>query len=286
MNNRPLTSPQPPLRSSALAALLGAACFLSSCTAPVPQGAPRNEGAAVTAGLSRHSSDTAHAAPERPGLGTMYGEKKESKIHSTYFVRARKTRPLCTGKVFYNDHDGAKAMLLDRRFDRGWGPVTLGDGRVSFGLQDSSGRYLQSYRSGKDRIFVGKRGQRYTIVAKNLTSSRLELVFSVDGLDVIDGRPASFSKRGYVLDPGQLIRVKGFRQSEEHVAAFRFSSVGESYAERKHGSSRNVGVIGLAAFHEQGTRPQPWSHTDMRRRLDADPFPRSSPFATPPPTND
>jgi hypothetical protein len=44
--------------------------------------------------------------------------------------------------------------------------------------------------------------------------------------------------------------VDGFRTSTTQVAAFRFSAVADSYAERK-GKGRNVGVIGVAIFNEK-----------------------------------
>lgn len=67
---------------------------------------------------------------------------------------------------------------------------------------------------------------------------RLEVVLSVDGLDVLDGGPASFRKRGYVVPSHGQISVDGFRQSTDAVAAFRFSSVRESYANQKYGETR------------------------------------------------
>ena len=74
-----------------------------------------------------------------------------------------------------------------------------------------------------------------------------QIVLSVDGLDVLDGRPASFRKRGYILNPRQKLVVEGFRQSTEAVAAFRFGPVRESYAAEKYHNTRNVEVIGIAS---------------------------------------
>src|SRR5437667_11949667 len=107
---------------------------------------------------------------------------------------------------------------------------------------------------------------------------RLEIVLSVAGLDVIDGRPASFRKRGYILNPHQELVVEGFRQSTEAVAAFRFGPVRESYAAQNYHNIRNVGVIGIALFNEAGS--DPWASEEVRRRLKANPFPGR--FATPP----
>jgi len=89
----------------------------------------------------------------------------------------------------------------------------------------------------------------------NPTAQRIEAVVSVDGLDVIDGESADYAtKRGYVVPAHGELRIEGFRVSTAEVAAFRFSSVADSYAGRK-GKARNVGVVGLAVFEEK-ERPQ------------------------------
>lgn len=131
---------------------------------------------------------------------------------------------------------------------------------------------------GDEWFVVGEEGRRYSIEVRNRSDVRLESVLSVDGLDVLDVRPASLRKRGYVIDPHRSLVVEGFRQSLGSVAAFRFSPVRESYAQEKYHNTRNVGVIGLAVFNQEGTYP--WTDREVDRRLGADPFPKR--FATPP----
>lgn len=94
----------------------------------------------------------------------------------------------------------------------------------------------------------------------------------MDGLDVMDGQSASLKKRGYILDPGQEFAVEGFRTGTDTVATFRFGTVAESYSNQRHGTARNVGVIGLASFDED--------NRDADRRTEADAFPGT--WATPP----
>ena len=89
---------------------------------------------------------------------------------------------------------------------------------------------------------------------------------------------ASVRKRGYLIAPHRTPVAEGFRQSTEAVAAFRFSTVRESYAQEKYRSTRNVGVIGIAIFNERGTFP--WSSREIEKRLRANPFPGG--FATTP----
>jgi hypothetical protein len=104
------------------------------------------------------------------------------------------------------------------------------------------------------------------------------VVASVDGLDVIDGRPADLHKRGYVLEPQQTLVIDGFRRNEYEVAAFRFGRVRESYAARTSGD-RNVGVIGVAVFAERGSV---WTTDELHRRDTANPFPGDRRYAPAP----
>ena len=87
-----------------------------------------------------------------------------------------------------------------------------------------------------------------------------------------------------LIDPHGDLEIEGWRTNTEEVASFRFGSVSSSYSARKHGKTRNVGVIGLALFHERGDSPRFWGtprgHQDVVRRQTADPFPNR--FATPP----
>jgi hypothetical protein len=247
--------------------------------APPPGLEPSSEAAPRDAAKKEDTSR--RSAESRPGLGTEWGETRHSRITTVPFVRADRQSPFATSTVFYNDSAGARAMA-------GGGTtfaqraIEVGDGIVTFGLRDGdSGRFLTGFESSGRDYVVGEAGQRYVIVVQNHAPMRIEVVVTVDGLDVIDGKPGAFNKRGYLVDPNGTLEIDGFRQSEDAVAAFRFGSVRDSYANRKAGGdARNVGVIGVALFHEQGTSPAAWSE-EARRRHGADPFPGR--FAAPPP---
>lgn len=217
---------------------------------------------------------------ERPGLGTSWGESRQSDVTRVPFSRGDANNPFSTLAVYYNDAEGTKAMMSASGTTRpASGLFSVANGALSMGLRDENGSWLTAFTAGSKNYIVGEAGRRYTIVVRNATPFRIECVISVDGLDVIDGRDASFAKRGYLVEGNKEIEVDGFRQSANSVAAFRFGSVSGSYAEQKHGESRNVGVIGLAVFNERGT--EPWNfNNDVNRRHDANPFPGQ--FAQPP----
>ncbi|HUB06973.1 MAG TPA: hypothetical protein VMB50_08230 [Myxococcales bacterium] len=123
-------------------------------------------------------------------------------------------------------------------------------GGYSLQLVDARGRRLPTFRQGGHTYVMGTAGQRYELRLRNLTDGRVEMVAAVDGRDVVDGRPSTLRKRGYVLGPHSEVRIEGFRLGEEHVAAFRFGSVKDSYAVRMGGDASDVGLVAVAVFTE------------------------------------
>jgi len=119
------------------------------------------------------------------------------------------------------------------------------------------GTRAQSFWHEGETFVLGQLGDRYTIRVSNHTGRRVEAVVSVDGRDVIDGKPGDFArKRGYLVPAWGQVEIDGWRLSQAQAAAFRFSSVADSYAARM-GNARNVGVIGVAIFPERLYRPAP-----------------------------
>ncbi len=217
-------------------------------------------------------------APEaRPGLATEWGETRYSSMSYAPFVRGAAT-PIDVATIHYNDAQLAamQAMQHGGRPTR-WVGVRHDGVRVS--LRDDGGEALPGYYAGDTVYVLGNAGQHYTIVIENTTPARFETVVSVDGLDVINGRPASMGQRGYILQPYGRVEVEGFRQSRDTVASFRFGSVGDSYAAQQ-GDARNVGVIGVALFAERGAVVD-LEQNEVELRERANPFPNG--FAPPPP---
>jgi hypothetical protein len=142
---------------------------------------------------------------------------------------------------------------------------------------------------------LGEPGQRYLLRVRNGSPRRIEVVASVDGLDVVDGRKASWDRRGYLVEPYGELSIDGFRLDRSAVAAFRFGSVASSYAASK-GDARDVGVVGVAVFPERPApppRPYPypspypypypyWGRDDERAapRSEAAPAPSEGPSAS------
>ena len=226
---------------------------------------------ACAGGDGKHlaSPVSGEASPEeRPGLGTSWGESRTSPASETAFARAS-GRPWATFAVYYDDAEGVAAQILWRGGPQP-APIRVGGSGVTVWLADEWGRALPGvWAAGRPHV-VGEAGQRYALVVQNLSGTRQEVVATVDGLDVVDGRPGSPEKRGYVVAPGQTLTIDGFRESWQEVAAFRFGRVADSYAART-GGDRDVGVVGVAFFDEAaGAR---FGDDEVWRRETADPFP-------------
>lgn len=267
-----------------ISAAAGAALWLSSCAqqafdpgvpaaarvegAPMPTTGPADEAASPVKPTERRP----RAAEERPGLATGFGETEESEWHRQSFVRAS-SKPVGAGLVFYNDKEGIEAMTGSKR--KVGGVETAAGEMIEWGIKGGGFGYLPTYKTyswGSRRFVMGEMGGHYSIVLKNRCKSRLEVVLSVDGLDVIDGKQAALSKRGYVIGPDETLEVKGWRTSPSTVARFNFTPVKGSYTNLKYGDHRNVGVIGMAVFAEEGVDPWTWMPREVNNRLQADPF--------------
>jgi len=222
------------------------------------------------------SSRAAEPVPDRPGLGTTFGESVSAPISFSPFVRSA-TTPWSQVVLHYNDADGVGAHAAYLGTQPQPLEIYAGDGSIGIALVDEAGRTLPGYMAQGRALIIGDDGARYRLVVRNGTTARFEIVASVDGLDVIDGKPADPNRRGYIVDPHGVLVIDGFRTSDASVAAFRFGRVAESYAAQTSGD-RNVGVVGFAIFAERGAV---WTPAELGRRDTADPFPQRG-YAVPP----
>lgn len=123
-------------------------------------------------------------------------------------------------------------------------------------MDRTTGETLPIYLHQGRRYVAGTPGNRYAIAVRNRTGGRLLAVMSVDGVNVVSGETAAWDQNGYVFDPGQRWEVRGWRKSQERIAAFEFTALPNSYAART-GRPQHVGVIGVALFREAKAAPAP-----------------------------
>ena len=91
--------------------LLFAACAVTPPAAVPEEHIARREGV---------SSSFGSAPPDRPGLGTKWGEKRNSLVGTVSFERANFNHPLPAAAIYYNDEAGIRAMAGRSRGSAGF----------------------------------------------------------------------------------------------------------------------------------------------------------------------
>jgi len=116
-----------------------------------------------------------------------------------------------------------------------------------------------SHPQNTNTYIEGRSGSKFSLYFKNNSYQRVLVVPSVDGLSVMDGKPASNDSDGYVVDAWSSLEVPGWRINKSKVGTFKFcpqGDVGHSpYVEELAREGFNVnpvnqGVIGLMIFDE------------------------------------
>lgn len=189
------------------------------------------------------------------GGATGWRKERSSGVADTRFIRAS-SEPVGTDVIYYDAPEAIKIMSNTATKRVGALQQTMGQ-MVEWGIKGHTG-FLATYKRdhGWGRRFVeGKKDQEYAIVVKNRCKSTLEIVASVDGMDVVDRKTASYFKRGYLIHPGATLEIDGFRTSTDSVATFKFSSVEGYYSKIRHADTRHIGVIGIAVFTQKDVNP-------------------------------
>lgn len=112
-----------------------------------------------------------------------------------------------------------------------------------------NGKAATQYTHDGDVYLEGRPGSTYELELRNNTSQDAEFVVSVDGLSIIDGKPAGAGSTGYIISAWQTARIKGWKVDSDIAAAFKFGAKAKSYAALSDdGDVQNTGVMGLQVF--------------------------------------
>ncbi|MES2467428.1 MAG: hypothetical protein V4675_09020 [Verrucomicrobiota bacterium] len=263
----------------AAAVLPLANCASGPGTAALPAPAPMAESvgyaapsAPLAASRETSSPTLAKRNKSRPGLATKAGDETWSAVADLPFYRKTTGQPDAVDSFHYNDETGARAMVeaLGGGHRRS-GSFSMAGGRLDVALKGTYSGPYQRYEAAGKRIVIGTPGSSYGILLSNRTKHTVEVVASVDSLDVMDGKPASVRKRGYIIPAKSELAIEGFRVNAQKVKSFVFGSVDASAA-AKAGVARNVGVIGLAVYDEDEAQSKLARLVESQKRGAADPF--------------
>lgn len=208
--------------------------FLSACA---PMLSPNNM-SAVDSSVQRANAD------ER--LGTKWGDEISSSV-STVSMRRLSPSPIEQTRILYADKN-----YLGRKINA----MSLVAGKISFSIESDNER-LPLYRDAGRYYLRGKAGQPYRLVYHNNSQRDIyEIVASVDGTDVLNGKKASRYNMGYMLRPKKTLVIEGFRKSDSAVASFIFSKPSDAYVANKATTelAKNTGIIGTAIYQLEAPR--------------------------------
>lgn len=121
--------------------------------------------------------------------------------------------------------------------------------KVEVRVLDPRGKALPGTRHEGQLYVAGKKGSQYQIRVRNKGSKNVMVVVTVDGRNIITGEPGDYHGSGHVIGPKSSWTFKGWRTSDDEVAAFEFGKKKDAYS-TEMGSPENVGVIGVAVFEE------------------------------------
>ncbi|OCG02827.1 hypothetical protein [Gilliamella sp. wkB112] len=192
----------------------------------------------ITGCQSGRHSDTV-TRDSSGSLGTQWGDGIESHVQQVSMKRTS-FNPIDVITINYSGHQYKGKTILE---------VMLNNGRIGMAfLDDRDNKWPLTKQNNKVKL-QGLVGQSYQLFYRNYSANTYEIIATVDGLDVINGKAGSLSNDGYILRPYDILVIKGFRKSNNEVAAFTFSDSSNAYANHTdEGSVGNVGVIGTAVF--------------------------------------
>jgi hypothetical protein len=133
-----------------------------------------------------------------------------------------------------------------------------------------NGRKATEYQSPMDfqTYIEGRDGSEFEIEFVNNNHHDVEAILSIDGLSIIDGKPAGSQSGGYVVNARSRMTIPGWMVDGATAARFAFAgSKGGSYVEQSGGDSRNKGVIGAKVYARKYSPPAYTARPSVMRGL-------------------
>lgn len=117
------------------------------------------------------------------------------------------------------------------------------------------GKRIPEYGSNGLVLVEGRQDHKFTLKFRNDSASRVLAIPSIDGLDIISGKPATKDSQGYLVDAFSSMEFTGWRVSLDQVNRFIFKAKAKSYVASK-GHPEGAGVIGVMVIAENPPKPK------------------------------
>ena len=122
-----------------------------------------------------------------------------------------------------------------------------GDFNLEITVNDRS---VFEYQHQGDTFIEGRKGSTFKLTFYNHSSNKVLVVPAVDGLSVLDGKPAGPDSPGLVVQAGSSAMIPGWMVDQTQASQFVFADRESSYARGIDSTTTNTGVIGFLVYGE------------------------------------
>lgn len=119
-----------------------------------------------------------------------------------------------------------------------------------------NGKSVYEYAHEGDSYIEGRKGSTFKMTFLNFSGNKVLVVPAVDGLSVLDGKPAGPDSPGLVVQAGSSAAIPGWMVDSNRASEFIFADRESSYARSVDSTTTNTGVIGLLVFGEAAKERQ------------------------------
>lgn len=121
---------------------------------------------------------------------------------------------------------------------------------LTFELVTANGNKITEFTKDGRTFVEGRKGSEYKIKVTNHSNTRIKVIISVDGLDIVTGKRATPNSGGYLIKAYDTETLEGWRISDDQVRKFFFTTGKQSYNNKTSNDTNNIGVIGVMAYKE------------------------------------
>lgn len=125
--------------------------------------------------------------------------------------------------------------------------------QILVGNQLRPAKEYSQYIDGEYRTFIeGRAENEYAIKIKNNSYKKVLALIAIDSVNVVTGKiqKSPTAGRGYIINGYDSVTIRGYRESDSTVGAFKFTNKENSYASEK-GVGHNSGVIAVTIVEEK-----------------------------------
>lgn len=121
----------------------------------------------------------------------------------------------------------------------------------------------------------------FEIKFRNHTGKKLQVKLSLDGTDILTGKPATtdVTKDMWVVGPFQTLSLKAWPETTNGGSQFVFTSGTKSVALHTHGDTSNLGIIAAAVYEEAYKPPTPLQPIYVPYAVPTPVYPRPWPYS-------